>query len=72
MLTEPKPALEGFYKMVELSNVPAAEILYIGDDIGKDIRPAKQVGVQAGLMWKQSEEADYSFVNFEDIFKILT
>lgn len=71
MVKEPKPALDGFYKMVELSGIPAEEILYIGDDIGKDVKPAKQIGVQAGLMWKKSDEADYSFENFEDILGIL-
>lgn len=50
MVKEPKPALDGFYKMIELSEVPAEEILYIGDDIGKDVKPAKEVGIQAGLM----------------------
>ncbi len=70
MVKEPKPALDGFYKMFELSGIPAEEILYIGDDVGKDIRPAKQVGIQAGLMWKKSEEADYSFENFESILEI--
>lgn len=71
MVKEPKPALDGFYKMVELSEVPAQEILYIGDDVGKDVRPAKKVGVQAGLMWKQSDEADYSFENYSEILQIL-
>ena len=70
MVKEPKPALDGFYKMIELSEIPAQEILYIGDDIGKDVKPAKQVGVKAGLMWKKSDEADYSFEKFEDILTI--
>lgn len=70
MVEEPKPALDGFYKMVELSGIPAQEILYIGDDIGKDVKPAKQVGGQAGLMWKKSDEADYSFENFSEILEI--
>ncbi|MBI5798891.1 MAG: HAD family hydrolase, partial [Candidatus Yonathbacteria bacterium] len=70
MVKEPKPALDGFYKIIELSGIPAQEILYIGDDVGKDVRPAKQVGVQAGLMWKKSDEADYSFENFKSILEI--
>lgn len=70
MVKEPKPALDGFYKIIELSGVPAQEILYIGDDVGKDVRPAKQVGIQAGLVWKKSDEADYSFKNFESILGI--
>ena len=72
MVKEPKPALDGFYKMIELSGIPAGEILYIGDDVGKDVKPAKQVGVKAGLMWKKSGEADYSFESFEDILEILS
>ena len=70
MLKEPKPALEGFHKMVELSGVSAKEILYLGDHVGKDVRPANKVGVKTGLMWGKSHEADYSFEKFEDLLKI--
>jgi FMN phosphatase YigB (HAD superfamily) len=66
-LKNPKPALDGFYKMIELSVLPPEQILYIGDDVGKDILPAKTVGIQAGIMWHEAPEADYSFKNFEDI-----
>ena len=71
MFKKPKPALDGFYKLVELSKLPAKEILYIGDSVGKDILPAKQVGIKTGLMWKQSDEADYSFGSFKDILEII-
>ncbi len=71
MIKEPKPALEGFYKMIELSGLPPQEILYIGDHVEKDIRPAKQVGIQTGLLWSQSSEADYCFKTFPDIFSFL-
>ena len=70
MVKEPKPALDGFYKIIELSRLPAANIIYIGDHLGKDIRPAKKVGLRAGLMWAKSPEADYSFEKFEDILEI--
>ncbi len=70
MLKAPKPALDGFYKMIEISKVPANEILYIGDDVGKDVLPAKKVGAQAGLIWKSSDEADYSFKDFKDILSL--
>lgn len=65
-----KPALDGYYKMIELSKLPAEQILYIGDDVGKDVRPAKEVGIKAGIMWKASNEADYSFKNFEEVLKL--
>lgn len=72
MVKEPKPALHGFHKMVELSAVPAREILYIGDDVGKDVLPSKQVGIQAGLMWKKSDKADFSFENFQKILDLFS
>ena len=71
MVKEPKPALDGFYKIIELSNLPADEILYIGDDVGKDVIPSKTVGVKAGLIWKESEEADYSFKTFGEILELI-
>lgn len=70
MVKDPKPALEGFYKIIELSQLPANQILYIGDNIGKDVLPAKKVGLKTGLMWIKSKEADYCFKNFEEILKI--
>ena len=69
---EPKPALDGFRVMIEKSQLPPAEILYIGDMLEKDIRPAKKVGLQAGMMWGKSSEADYSFEHFEDVLKLFT
>lgn len=67
---EPKPALEGFQKMIELSGTPAEDILYIGDDVEKDIAPAKAVGMQAGLLWQESDVADYSFKDFSEISEL--
>lgn len=70
MVEHPKPALDGFYKMIDLSGIPAENILYIGDHVGKDVLPAKQVGIQAGIVWSSSDEADYSFEKFEDILRL--
>ena len=70
-LKEPKPALEGFYKMIELSQLPPNEILYIGDSLQKDILPAKKVGMLTGLVYQTSDQADYCFERFEDILPIL-
>ena len=70
MVKEPKPAPDGFYKMIELSKLPANEILYIGDHVGKDILPAKGVGIKTGLLWKKSPEADWCFNKFEDILNL--
>jgi len=68
---KPKPALDGFYKMVELSGAPAGEVLYVGDDVAKDVLPAKQVGLRAGLLWANAPEADYCFANFGEILQLI-
>ncbi len=66
-----KPALEGFKLMVETSGLPANQNLYIGDRIDVDIKPAKTVGMQTGLIYDDSPEADYSFGSFDRIYSIL-
>lgn len=63
----PKPALDGFKKVIEMSNLPPQNILFIGDSVQKEIMPAKKVGMIAGLVWSASPEADFSFKNFEEI-----
>lgn len=67
---ERKPDLNGFYKMIELTKLPAEEILYVGDRINVDIIPAKKVGMKTCLVWGKSNEADYSFEKFNDLLKI--
>ena len=68
---KPKPDSEGFNKMIELSGVPAHEILYVGDDVEKDLIPAKAVGITTGLLWKESSEANHVFRNFQDILSFI-
>lgn len=70
-VTRPKPDLEGFIKMVELSGISAHEILYVGDDVEKDLVPAKAVRITTGLLWKESDKADYCFANFKEILEAL-
>jgi FMN phosphatase YigB (HAD superfamily) len=70
MVSKPKPALDGFHKIVELSQMPADQILYIGDHVTKDIIPAQTVGLQAGIIWSQSDQADYNFASFEEVLAL--
>jgi FMN phosphatase YigB (HAD superfamily) len=70
-LTFPKPHIEGYEKLINMSNLKPEDILYIGDDLKKDILPAKSVGLQVGCMWGKCEEADYEFPDFEDIIKLI-
>lgn len=64
---KPKPALDGFYKMIELSNLPSEKILFIGDSVEKEILPAKKVGMMTGIVWSTAAAADFSFKDFEEI-----
>lgn len=71
MIGKPKPALEVYEKMVELSSVPAENNLYVGDDLGKDVIPAKKVGIKTVMMWKEEPQADYSFMRFEELLGVV-
>ena len=65
-----KPHVDGFHRIVELSQLPAQQILYVGDKVNADILPAKAVGLQTCLVWDRSDEADYSFENFAEILEL--
>jgi FMN phosphatase YigB (HAD superfamily) len=67
-----KPDLEGFHKMVELSGVPANQILYIGDRVGADIKPATQVGIVTCLIYEDSDEADYCVQSFDEVESLIS
>lgn len=43
---ERKPNLAGFCKTIQLSKLPASRIIYVGDRIETDIRPAKEAGLR--------------------------
>ena len=53
-------------------NAHTVKVLFdaFGDRIDVDIKPAKLAGMRTCLLWKKSDEADYSFDNFEDILGI--
>lgn len=70
-LTKPKPALDGFYVMVERTAIPAGQILYVGDQKDKDILPAKRVGMQTCLIYGQSNEADYCVSKLSEVKAIV-
>ncbi len=68
----PKPDLQGFRKILELTKAPAGEILFVGNEIKKDILPAKSLGMQTCLVWTDEKplEADYAFPHVADVVKI--
>jgi HAD superfamily hydrolase (TIGR01549 family) len=61
-----KPDPRIFKYMVRLFDLPKERILYVGDDPGRDIRPAKEIGIKAALFEQPKEMSaaawrDYSF-----------
>ena len=65
-----KPALDGFRSVIEKSEIPAKNILYVGDRVEVDILPAKQLGLQTCLVYGTSKEADYNFLKFDDLLSL--
>jgi putative hydrolase of the HAD superfamily len=70
-IVERKPALDGFYKMIELSGVSPNQNMYIGDRVDVDIKPAKRVGMQTCLIYSESRLADHHIGSFGEIEKIV-
>lgn len=69
-IQERKPALEGFHLMVQHSNLPAENLLYVGDRVDVDIKPAKAVGMQTCLLYSEAAEADYCLKRFRELMDI--
>ncbi len=69
-IAEKKPALDGFYEMVRLSELRPEEILYVGDRVDADIKPAKQLGIKTALLYQDSDEADYRFEQLSDALRL--
>jgi HAD superfamily hydrolase (TIGR01549 family) len=67
---ERKPALHGFERLLELSQLPAADVLYVGDRVQADILPAKSLAMQTALIWSEDAAADYSFKDFTGLLEL--
>lgn len=63
IVTEIKPAHEPFLKAIALSGYKPEECLYAGDSPGKDMRPAKEVGMMTVLVKKSPEEEDLTYAD---------
>ncbi len=70
-VVERKPALDGFKLMIEKSSLPPSQLLYVGDRIDVDIKPAKSLGMRTCLVYGDSTEADYSCKTFGELLKIV-
>lgn len=65
-----KPALDEFHLMIEKSGIPAEQILYVGDRVDVDIKPAKAVGMLSYLVYSQSDDADFASKSFGGILEL--
>lgn len=73
MVKNQKPHPDGFEKIIQICNVPAEQIVFVGDSEFKDILPAKSVGMKTILV--RSKElitaADYRCKDFRELFGLL-
>lgn len=67
-----KPNPQIFKMAVEHCGVNPAEILFIGDNIERDIRPAKTLGMNTILLSAtlDNSEADYTLASLEELFAL--
>ncbi len=69
-IQERKPALDGFHLMIERSGIPASQMLYVGDRVDVDVKPAKAVNMLTCLLYSKSAEADFCFDTFSEILQL--
>lgn len=69
-IAERKPALDGFHEMIRLSRLNPEEIIYVGDRVDVDIKPAKSVGMKTCLIYSKSDEADFCVNTFDQLLSI--
>lgn len=72
-MVEKKPSLDGFYKIIKLSRLKPAEILYVGERIPGEILPAKKVGLKTALVWSNlgKTEADFTLGDINQVVNCL-
>lgn len=66
-----KPALDGFSLIIQRSKLPASQILYVGDRVDVDIKPARKLGMKTCLVYSKSSQADYSINSIRDLLTLL-
>ncbi|MEU0513375.1 HAD family hydrolase [Amycolatopsis sp. NPDC006125] len=45
-----KPSVDFFSRVIEEAGVPAASVLYVGDRLDNDVKPAQQLGIATALV----------------------
>ena len=72
LVKNPKPALDGFHIIIERSKLQPKNILFVGDNVLKEMLPAKSLGIKTALMWDSTPGADYTLKSFKDILKLVS
>ncbi len=69
---EPKPSLEPFRHTAELLRCNPEEVLYIGDRISSELKPAKQVGMKTVLIGRDSHNEESRWIDWAlpDIYQL--
>ena len=66
-----KPELKFFQRILDYTNLPAGQHLFIGDREETEIIPAKKLGMKTCFVWGQSKAADISLPTVYEIPKAL-
>jgi len=70
-ISKRKPDPEGFRKMIELTKLLPNEIMYVGDRVDVDVKPAKELGMKTCIVWSSSKESDYSVLTFPELKEVI-
>ncbi|MCS7136913.1 MAG: HAD family hydrolase [Candidatus Caldarchaeum sp.] len=69
---EPKPSLEGYRLLLEKSEVPASQALYVGDRCDVELAPAKKIGLRTAVIYEHACEcADYLLNDLKEILSLV-
>lgn len=55
----PKPSIEGYLYVVKKSELPASQLLFVGDRLEADIEPAREVGMHTVQVRCDEKSVDY-------------
>ncbi len=67
-IVKQKPAIEGFEKIIQISQVPEDQILFIGDSEIKDILPSKTIGMHT-MHIGTSTFAENCVADFKELYE---
>jgi len=65
-----KPDPSAFKLVLQFTKLKPKEHLFIGDSVGKEVIPAKKLGMKTCLVWDKSDLADVNLEKVYDIVKL--